>query len=97
LSAQGEGRLLRDDPAAGQHGEVGEASREVLPQELPVERQRAGEREHLGEEPALSSRLGLRNDHFRSPPCSRLNSCREKPSSVMNPSAALWSNLSSVP
>ena len=97
LAADGNRRLPRHDSAAGQHGEVSEASREVFPQELPIERQRAGEREHLGEEPALAGGLGLGEDHCRSPPCSRLNSCKESPSRLMNPSAALWSNLSAVP
>ena len=97
LGANRERRLPRNDSAARQHGEVREASREILPQELPIERQRAGEREHLGEEPTLAGGLGLGEDHCRSPPCSRLNSCKESPSRLMNPSAALWSNLSAVP
>ena len=97
LRADGERRLPRNDPAAGQHGEVGEAAREVFAQELPVERQRAGEREHLREKPAITGRVGLGEDHFRSPPCRRLNSCSDNPSRLMNPSAALWSNLSCTP
>ena len=97
LAADGERGLPRDDSAAREHGEVREAAGQVLAQELPVERKRAGEGEHFGQEPALAGGLGLRDDHFRSPPWRRLNSRSESPSRVMNPSAALWSNLSCTP
>jgi hypothetical protein len=52
--------LAGDDAAARQHGEVREAAHEVLAQEGLVERQRAGEGEHLGQQPGATGggRLG---------------------------------------
>src|SRR5262249_20272706 len=92
---EGTGRVRRDDALAGQHRQMGHRADQVLAEQCPVLFQRAGEGEHLRQEPGASGRVGLGDQ--APPPCRRLYSWSWSPSRSMKPSAARWSNLSSRP
>ena len=81
--------LARHDPGPREHDQVRHRPDHVLAQQLPVERQRAGKGQHLGQE-LRSPRggAGANDGHLSIPPCCRENSCSCNPSRWMKPSAA---------